>query len=409
MATRADLSRITLRSVREMVHNADLYGVTPASALRTSSIITTETLKATSEKKQSAISKANRLPGPRKETYVASQGAINFESLFCREFDEFLEEGFCDTFVIINVSSDEISFDADDDSINDESAAGTLFASIPKGCWIPIAGATTPGNNTGDDWAYVSSKPSARKLVLSFHPLADEPAGATIEISSRVLRDGTKLISRTYEREHEDLSANAFWSYPGVIINELGLNFNFEDLIKGTANVTGRRPVGPVNATVGTGAHVAPVDITHLFDVTNNMKAFRTGPDGVAALDGNLKNLSISLKNNAEAIRLAMQGTPVGQSLGTAGLDGTVEGILLENDGRQAIAAGDDYDGYSFRITDPLEQTYYFTIWRLKYNEKGDVTKSGANGPGMHALPYTAEEEPSIGHWIQCCASPQAV
>jgi hypothetical protein len=293
-----------------------------------------------------------------------------------------------------SVVSAAISAASGDNSLND--ASGLLFARIPLGAWIKMSGWATAGNNA---LAYVSAKPTPNKLVLSYIVLTTEAVGPTVTLAGRVLRDGTKLITRAFERHRTDFLSDPYQAYKGQYCESVELNFTFQEIWKAKFTYKGRGAEPPSASTIGTGAPVAGTPATYLLDISRNMTAFRT--DG--ALDGNIKSLTITLTNNGELIMLAQTLYPDGVSMGTAALSGTLEGYLGDGSGRVLKAFSRLPDSYHFHMIDDLGRIYVFTIWRLLYDEKGDTAKSGKTGPAMLSLPWKAEEDPTIGHWIQVC------
>lgn len=489
MPVRADHSRVTIRSIREGIADPATYGVVPALPLNTSTIIATESLKGNSGIKESELSKANRLPGGRRETSLDGGGDINTEALFCPEFEEYLEEAVCEVFQGVGrVSSAEISAASGDNSITDESvgglqfagilaghyiemtgwaspatgnnrrfkvvskptaiklvlaavapygaaittravgdpvvinggslvsaaisaasgdnsindASGLLFANIPLGAWFKMVGWVNAGNNGK---VKVTGKPTANKLILSGVVLTTEATGPSVTLSGRILRDGVKLITRSFERHREDFSSVPYQAYKGQYCNGMELQLTFEELIKAKFTYLGRGPEAPSASSIGTGAPVAGTPALQLVDVSTNMRAFRTGASGAfGALDGNIKSLTITLGNNGELIKLAQTKYPDGVSMGTASLSGTLEGYLVDGSGRVVDAFGRIAEGYDFEIVDDAGKTQIWTIFRLLYDEKGDTAKSAKTGPAMLSLPWKAEEDPNTGHWLQVVA-----
>lgn len=394
----ADHSRTTIRHFREGVSDPATFGVPPAAPLLTSTIITTESLKGASGIKESDLSKANRLPGGRRETSLTGGGDINVECLFCDELDAFLEDALCEEWSDpYGISANtHISASSVDNSILDESVAGGLFDGIPVGVWIKMS-AWVPSANNG--WAYVSSKPSDVKLILSYIVLTTRAVGDPVTIGGSYLRDGVKLITRAFERDHEDFSSTRYQAYLGQYCNVMELTFTFEEIIKGKFTYLGRGPEAASATSIGTGDPTPGTPAVQLMDVSNNMRAFRSG----GALDGNIKSLTITLNNGGELLTLAQTKYPAGISMGTASLSGTLEGYLVDGGGRQVKAFARTPDSYHFQVTDDLGKTYIFTLWRVLYDDKGDVGKSAKTGPVMLSLPWKAEEDPVIGHWFQVC------
>lgn len=291
--------------------------------------------------------------------------------------------------------SSAISAASGDNSIND--ASNLLFANIPVGAWIKMSGWAAPANN---DYAYVVSKPSAGKLVLAYIVLVTEAIGPAVTVAGRLLRDGTKLITRTFERDRPELSTNRYQAYKGQYCNGMELTFTFEEIVKGKFTYMGRGPEAQAAASLGTGTPITAAATTDLLDVSNNMRAFRSS----GTLDGNIRSLTIQLANNGELIKLAQTVYPDGVSMGVAALTGTLEGYLVDASGRQVAAFARTPDSYHFKIIADSGRCMIVSLYRVLYNDKGDVGKGARTGPAMLSLPWAAEEDPNIGHWIQFAA-----
>lgn len=389
---RGDLSRIALRKRREVT-----YGVFDAGSMRTLNIAT-EALKGATTIKRSAVGKSNRLPGPRRKVAVSGAGNVVVDLTYGVQMDEFLEEAFCSTFTTaLAISSSAISFAAADNSIN-----GTaLFAAVVAGTWIrvKVTGATPSGWTS--QYVFVVSKPSNDKLIVAYQTLANLAAGPTITIVGSHLRNGTTLLSSTYERDNADLTTDRYQAYRGQVVSSMELRFNFEEIIQATFNLTGLGPDAVSSTSIASPAvAVAAESMATIMDVSNNMRAFRSN----GSLDGNIKSLTLTLNNNSEYIKLAQQLNPDGISLGVAALSGTLEGYLVDTSARRDLAYDDDPDNLHWFTTDDAGDTYVWTIFRAFYSDMGDVPKSGNQGPVPFALAFEADEDTVYADtWIQCC------
>jgi hypothetical protein len=308
--------------------------------------------------------------------------------------------------VVINggkLKSSAISAASGDNSIND--ASGLLFANIPLYAWITMTGWATAGNNVD---AYVSAKSTDnKKLTLSFVVLTTEATGVAVTLGGVILRDGVKFMTRSFERQHTDFSSAPYQAYKGQYCNSMELDLTFEELIKAKFTYVGRGPEQPSSISIGTGAPVAGTPAVQLMDVSNNLTAFRTlSAGGSGTLDGNIKSLKITLANNGSLIKIAQTKYPDGVTMGTAALSGSLEGYLVDNAGRVLSAFNRTPDGYHFKMVDDLGKAYRITIWRLLYDDKGDTAKSQKTGSSMLPLNWKAEEDPTIGHWIQIVKFP---
>lgn len=393
---RADQSGIIFRKRREST-----WGVFAAGALRTLNIVT-DGLKGGATVKRSATSRANRMPGPRRKVAVVGAGPLVFDMTYGAALKELLEDAFLSAFSSqLAVSGTTISFASADNSIND-SANG--FGSVVAGTWVKVLVAAATPSGWTDPYVFVVSKPTSGKIIVAYQTLSNVSAGPAMTITGAYLRNGSTLISNTYERENSEFTTDKFQAYRGQVVASLELRFNFEEIIQATVNLTGLGPDVPTALSIANPTSATAAEsMDTIVDVSNNMRAFRS--DGT--LDGNVKNLTLTLNNQTEYIKLAQTRNPDGISLGVAMLSGSLEGYLVDGSARRTKAWGDSPDSLHWRVTDDAGNTLFFTIFRLFYTEMGDQPKTGQTGPVPFALAWEADPSSTYaGYWIQVCDFP---
>jgi hypothetical protein len=423
-----DQSKIRIRKRREMVGDRTLYGVVDTAGPGGPRVLNLadESLKGSPEFRRSGISKANQLPGPRRRVYQGGAGTINFELAPGPQSDEIIEEGMCAEFTAaLGISEATISAAASDNSLN--GSGGSEFASVLAGQWITIGGFTGGNDNNTDGVggvplaAYVVSKPSDAKLILAYHTLTDEAAGDTVTVEGLTCRNGTTLISSTYEREQTDATTDRFQHYPGTVMSSIEFQLTFNEILKVVAQVVSMSPRGFVDPADETGSGKADesvwnglTDVTESVvdkttDMSNNVRAFRDG----GALSGNIKALTINHQLNVEPIQAGMVTDPLGQSLGTKGLTGSLSGYLIDENGRVVKAFNSTPTDFHFMVI-PDEEAfgadapiYIFTVYQAVFNEMGDSPKASAIGPTMLDLNFECDESPDYPDvWLQVTKIP---
>lgn len=422
-----DQSAIRLRKKREMVNDRSLYG-TPitGSSPRVLNFVD-ESLKGSPEFRRSGIGKPSQLPGPRRRVHQGSAGSITLELIPGAQTDEFIEEGMNEEFSsALGISATTISAAASDNSLN--GSGGSEFANVEPGQWIQLDGMSTAANNTdgasGRPYgAMVLSKPSDAKIILAYHTLTDESAGATVTVEGEYCRNGTKPISSTYERDQSDATTDRYQHYPGVMVTGIDFQFTFNEICRMVCNLTGMSPRGFIDPASETGSGKANTsiwngqsDVTETFtrkvtDMSNNVRAFRDG----GALSGNIKAFNVSHELNVEPIQAGMTLDPQGQSLGTKGLSGALSGFLIDADGRVAKAWGSTPTDFHIMVIPDAGvfgagvPIYVLTVFEAVFSEMGDSTKTANTGPSMLDLTWEGNESATYADaWFQVTKLPTA-
>lgn len=396
MANRLTNAEKQITFLREQVDDESLYGVTPATGTPKTYHLVSEQHKGKRTTKRSQTAKSNRLPGPVKSVMIEGEGGFNFEVAPGAQMDEVIEMGVCNTWSTpLAISAITISFVASTNKMLD---SGNGFTNIQAETWITIAGAAET-ENVGDAW--VAVKTSNGDITLAFITLADETAGATVTVTGKHVRNGTKFISTTVQREHTKLTTDRYQSYKGFVGNELEVKMSFEEIITATLSGMSKGPTGVASNTSVWGVRTpsaAESIADTLSDSSNNMRFFRV--NGV--LDGNVSEFSWKLANNVQKIPACQVDRPIGQSLGTAALTGTLNGYLVDADGRHDAAFNHTPQTFHVAIIPTAGPRYYITIWRAKFNELGDSPKESNEGPANLNYTWEAEESTTVADaWIQ--------
>lgn len=221
------------------------------------------------------------------------------------------------------------------------------------------------------------------KLILEWGMLADEAAGATVElVGTSLLGPGTTRHSRTIEREYPD---GTFGPYTGLVASSARLQANHKQFLRLDIDYSGRgidengRPSESVANT-----HLPAID-GQIGDMQNHLKAFREN----GAVDGNIRNLEMSWNNTTRNQELAMQHAPVGVAGGTVDMTGTLAGLLFYGDDRLDRALGDQASDLAAVIT-TTEGTIIYQFLRFKFDPNEPTAESG-EGDAELSLPFEAE------------------
>lgn len=384
-------ARTDLYKCRE---DPDNYGVLLAGASMRLLNLATESIQGKPEIKRSEESTSDLLPGEMKRVGTKSDGSITCDLRLGPQLDEFIEEGLGDTFsTALAISSNAISFAAVDNSFS-----GAPLSAVVVNTWIKIGGTGGVAGNRGD--AYVLSKPTSTKCILMGLAIADESASATVTVTGQYVRNGVKSLSSTYERKHTDRTTTPFQAIPGCLTNGLQMSFSARELIKVTVNVVGLFPLDESASTVGLSAATA-ADVGESMDMSTNMRAFRQ--NGV--LSGNIKMFDFNLQNNFEEVPIGQQTDPDGYSPSVKALTGNIEGFLRDGEARRALMYNFSEMDFHFAKKPAAGGTYYFSFFRCKSTNAGDVPKESRTGPGMLKCSWEAMRHAN-GFWMQVCKLP---
>ena len=400
-----DARDVDLYWLREGVDDATLYGVVPGAGTPATLNILSEDLTGDRQVLRAELQKSNRLPGPMRSVGKGGTGknlAVHLAP--GADLEGMLEMLLCEEWTS-DIAIAGVTFDAaaGDNSFND-SASGFVTAGVTAGTWIQVAGFTDPANNG----RFRVDTVAAGKIVVSGGTLVTEAAGDSVTMNSFHLTNGTKLISAVAERHYTALTADGFQIIPGVAFASGTMAFDVQQLftMAFTANHLG--PSTRTDVTGMPGAAAAAVNIAEeLSDATNNMANFRR--DGTVFVP--IQAFQWSNNNNMTPVNIAGQETPCWQSLGTAGLTGSMRALIL--DGGTLL---DDIDAFtadriSYEIVPDAgsyTHDYVVEIHRLKFMRYSDFPNPGGEGPLIADLTWEAEEDLTLtGRWLTISKVPK--
>lgn len=348
-----------------------------------------------------AIARDDRQMGHSRRVGASAEGPIAHDVILGAQLaQEFVEALHSDWSSDLNISGTTISFTASDNSLN---GSGSEFANVVAGQWIVILGASTAANNTDGasgrpPGCQVLTKVSDAKIIVRYHTLTDEVAGATVTVKGSYIREGTTLKSVTVEKEHLDMtSGERVETFLGQVVNTFGINVTLEQLVKITLNYIGPRHSTPTETSAFSNSPVAAEGQTDAIDGANNVIAFREG----GTLVGQFRSFQVNGNNNAEVIKVAGVGQDnvVGVSLGGVAFDGSLDAYLVDGDGRRMVAFNHTAQDFHlmFVSDDTATDVWVLSIFRAKYTNFGNTTKSQEQGPVPQNMPFEAEFDSNFG------------
>ena len=399
-----DVARIAHYWLREQVNTKANYGVVPGSGTPMTLNLVSESHVGDTVDKTSATAKANLLTGATRRTGISGSGGIDVEMAPGSQMDEMLEVGIGGIWSAdLGISSTDIQFIASDNSLN---AVGSDLDNVLPYTWLQILDTDNP-LNTGRAW--VTSKPAANKAICAYASFVDEAAAAaTVRIFSKRVQNGTDYISSSLERHHTDATATPFQGYTGLVCQSFELTMNAQDIITAkfdfvSKGPTARSATSIFDALPTPSAPEVIVDSTS--DASNHMRAFRSN----GALDGNVMKFVVKHDHNVTPIPRCQELTVSGMSPGTKKLSGSLDGYLVEADGRPTRAFSYTPDEFHVEIVPDAGPIYVVTVFRAKFSGLGDTPKDGNEGPVNLNLTWNGEESPSATNvWLQVCSFPQS-
>lgn len=344
---------------------------------------TSNSLNYDNEYVQSATVRSDTNIAGNTPVFLSSSGDIGFELRY-GEYDPFLEAVLRGTFsTALAISANTtVSFADSDNSIN-----GTgLFTNAVAGQWIKISGASTAGNN---GWAFITTKSSNDKIIVSHKTLTTESAGSAVTIKGAVCKNGTTERSYTFERQFLDITR--YLLYTGMNVATFGVNFNTSALASGTISFTGMSGVS-AGSSGFSGSHTA-ASTNQIMNTADHIKAIYV--DG-ALSTADFLSLDLSITTNAEALRKlgSRSAMTVNQySIGVTGNftvykeDGTFDGFK---------DAPDTAHSLSFVTEDAAGNGYVWHFPEVYFT--GNQNNQGINTEIQEAMTFTAVLDPTLLH-----------
>ena len=186
----------------------------------------------------------------RKQVEAASI-TLDFDLRYCACVDWLMQSALRndDGWTAVTISETDIGFDNATNTIST-----TTTSLLANNFTIGMIGVMSGATETANSGLFKITAVSDKSAMLSWLTLATEAAGDTVAIKSNWIRNGNDIVSRTCEREFTGLTE--FFAYNGMTVDQLEINIESENDVKGRAVLKGKTRTGSA-ATVGTGAETA--------------------------------------------------------------------------------------------------------------------------------------------------------
>ena len=175
------------------------------------------------------------------QTGSENAGGFEFE-LSYSAFDDFMEGALWDDWTTdLGISLSTVAGTA----VTIGSSSGTGFATttasgftgISAGDWIRVAGFTESGNN---GFFQVSAIAASLDEILVSPAATAEAAGDTVTMSGSRIRNSTTEHSYTIERKHDDLSPDQYFSFAGMVCNQMRVSVQANSILTGSFDFLGK-------------------------------------------------------------------------------------------------------------------------------------------------------------------------
>ncbi len=266
-----------------------------------------ESLTQSIETVRSQELRADRMTPDSVITAGSAGGSLNFE-LSHKTHDTFFEALLAGEFVpcgtngVVTIS--DATFSSVDNSIN--SAGGEIPATLLEvGQWFSIAGAATAANN-GIFRISPTTAPTVNKLVVDSQQgtLTTDASADSITLSSSRLKNGLEPL-RTFTIEKEFSDVSQFFTFVGMGVQSMSLEFSTGSILTGSFNFLGQQCTrGTVSAFPGIGSEVAATTTPVFNSVVGTQVMLDDAPIG----DSCANSLSVSVETGLRELRCISSG-----------------------------------------------------------------------------------------------------
>jgi hypothetical protein len=266
-----------------------------------------ESLTQSIETVRSQELRADRMTPDSVITAGSAGGALNFE-LSHKTHDTFFEALLAGEFVPVGtngvVTISDATFSAVDNSIN--SVGGNIpDDTLEVGQWFSISGAADPENN-GIFRVSPTTAPTANKLVVDSQQatLETNAVATSVVLSSSRLKNGLEpLRTFTIEKEFSDIAQ--FFTFTGMGVQSMSLEFSTGSILTGSFNFLGRQCTrGTVSGFSGISGEIDATETPVFNSVIGTQVMLDDAPIG----DSCANSLSISVETGLRELRCISSG-----------------------------------------------------------------------------------------------------
>lgn len=259
---------------------------------------------------------------------------------------------------------------------------GSAYAlDIVKDQWLFVVGTPNSGENDG---AYIV-KSIAGNTVTVNNPLVTATYEATCDISGDRLRNGSQLVSYSFERSHLDIGA--YFVYSGEVLGSLEVKFESEEDVMLTFDYMGKSESEDTNMT-SSPAPAALVDQPYFVTGDNVEGVFI---DYVALSDCAVQDLTFKIDNQVESRKSIAVFGPCAQRIKPIDVSGSIT-MFFENLTNYSKYPLDTEFQLALAIGDSNNIKYGFTLASVEFTTgKTNVDDAENEVPEEHDFMATTD------------------
>lgn len=377
----SDSNRTSLSFAQEVT-----LGTVPAIAFKYLPVSSMDLTQAKSTVESNTIRADRNLPGLI-QTELVPQGGFGFDFIY-GALDPFLAATLGGAWSTpVNLAGTAVTISGSVIT----AGAGTPFSVVTVGQWlgIVISGTTYLVRVTAIGG-------SGANITVTGATL---PTGAQTLTTTKgsFVRNGTTMIGFTLEQHHQDEASLPFFTWSGMVPNQLSLSAQAQQIVTGSIQFLGQTARAPAAASLSTGP-VTAADTTEGFaGLSGNIGSFLL--DGAAVLPSAMaiRGVDLSIAANVRrdvAINVTQMGW--GQFTVTGKLSTYFKGGMSAVDKFFSHANA----AFSFAMTDPAGNILVLTLGRLKFTNFSKPV-GGKNQAVMGDLDFQAILDPTYANTFQ--------
>jgi hypothetical protein len=274
---------------------------------------------------------------------------------------------------------------------------------LVAGQWIKVGGAAagakfaTAANN---DWCRILSI-AADAMLFDRVPAswgADVGTGKTISIFfGDYLRNGSTLLSSTFERQYLDQSPVSYEYLTGMCLDKVALTVSSQKIMTMVKSYIGE--TGTISTSRASGASDVAAPVNQILNASANVG--RLGVNGATVTGPNyVMEATIDIANNLRPLNAVGNLGAIGMGNGEFTLTGSLNTYFGDLTYYNLLLAN-SASSFDFRVgrADGNKEAYLFDMPRMKFSS-GAPTVPGKNQNVMLPLAFQALRDPTLGYTI---------
>ena len=266
------------------------------------------------------------------------------------------------------------------------------FTGISAGDWIRVAGFTESGNN---GFFQVSAIAASLNQILVSPAATAEAAGDTVTMNGSRIRNAATEHSYTIERRHDDLSPDQYFSFAGMVCNQMRISVQANSILTGSFDFMGKSCT-QATASAGNGSFTDAPAYDVMNAVSNVGEIKEAGTTVASCL---IQSIDFTVANNVRGLKAIGTLGNCDMGVGKVDVTGSLTAYFKDASLYTKYLNGTE-TSLSFKVADADGNTYIFDFPRIKF-ESDAVNAAGQDQDVMENISWRAIRDQTYGYTVQ--------